>query len=404
MKSTMKKILIAAVIMFLLICISLVFLIANSSRILKSQIEKIAGDKIAIQNISLRWNSVDMSGIKVISENGAMAEAEIISIQTNFWGILKKGCFISQLILEKPSIRLRISKDGSIMYPVVPVFIPACHIENLLVRDSFVHIDKEKPLKTIKSRGKGGISASANDPQQRLNISIGKITIQNGTVLYLDGGVSKEPHQTRVEGIDFILTDIHAPFKDKWSDYSFSGKIPKRHSTGLLKSTGKINIGAMNADSNIDLKGLDITGFKPYFIKKVGADVSRGTLGLKMNMRIRSKILDAAGISTLRNLELAKGGGISERFLGVSGSALLSVLKNSNNELIFDFVIKGDMDDPMFNLKEALIEQITSGLAQKIGKSVSGVAESAAWVGKKAAISAAEGLKGAKKGIERVLK
>ena len=527
-----KKIILIIFLITVALALTIALLVKNSNRIIKNELEKALGKNFSVERISLTWGAVEAYGIRFKQGTEVTAEAGKLSIKASFIGLLKKQYSISSFVLERPVLKLSITKEGKVSNPFALAaekkgksasasVLPSFEINNIFLNDGEIQVQDERfppaennihirkvnaqlnnfsfPLKNIFSEVKisadvegniisGIINCSGNinlktmaadakvecqnlsafqingkepsvkaekitlaavreeAPSERIilpeavlvkpyfrvetdskgnlfsffqaakgksteepqgkrdkgsDIILKKIIMKNGTLLYLDGKISSPPHLTRVEAIDMTMTDISMPLKDNWSDYSFTGRIPGRGSTGILKWKGKMNFKTLDANSRMELRSLDITNFKPYFLKKGDADVSKGMLDLNMDIRVRSELINAPGKAVIKNLEFQSGKGIGEKFLGVPRSLVLNLLKTSNNELPLEFTLAGKLNDPKFNITENIVKRFTVGIAQKLGLSVVEVGEKVVVKGSESVKEIGRSLKSIGKGVEK---
>jgi hypothetical protein len=202
---------------------------------------------------------------------------------------------------------------------------------------------------------------------------------------------------TKLRNIEFDFKDLTFPLKDNFSGYSLSANIPGKQNTGTLRSNGKIKLINKDMDGKVEIKKRDITELKPYFQKKGDVNVTRGTLDMNMNVKIRSNKINAPGKAVLKDLEFERGSGMGNTFLNMPLSAVVSFLKNNNNEIVVNFVIEGDLDNPKFNFRESFMNKISIAMAEKLGLSIKRVGESIVETG-------AEGAKEVGKGIGESIK
>ena len=83
-------------------------------------------------------------------------------------------------------------------------------------------------------------------------------------------------------------------------------------------------------------------------------------------------------------------------------SAVVSFLKNNNNEIVVNFVIEGDLDNPKFNLRESLMNKISIGMAEKLGLSIQRIGESIVETGAEGAKEVGKSVQGIGEGIKRI--
>jgi hypothetical protein len=94
------------------------------------------------------------------------------------------------------------------------------------------------------------------------------------------------------------------------------------------------------------------------------SDVTNGLLSIVADINILNSRIDSAGKITIRDLEFTSNRGT---FLGLPLIAVTRLLKDSNNEIVLDFTLEGDLKNPEFNLQDSLIQRITFSLAKNLG-------------------------------------
>jgi hypothetical protein len=99
----------------------------------------------------------------------------------------------------------------------------------------------------------------------------------------------------------------------------------------------------------------------------------------------------------LKDLEFQRGSGLGNKFLNLPLSAVVSFLKNHNNEIVVNFVVEGDLNNPKFNIRESFMEKVSIAIAEKLGLSIKRIGESIVIFG-------AEGIKEVGKGIGEGIK
>jgi hypothetical protein len=155
-------------------------------------------------------------------------------------------------------------------------------------------------------------------------------------------------------------------------------------------------------DGKVEIKDLDITEFKPYYQKKGDVNVTKGTLDMNMDVKIRSNKIHAPGKAVLQHLEFSRGSGLGSTFLNLPLSAVVSFLKNHNNEIVVNFVVEGDLNNPKFNLRESIMNKISLEMAEKLGLSIQRIGESIVETGAEGAKEVGKGVKGFGEGIKKI--
>ncbi|MGE5790519.1 MAG: DUF748 domain-containing protein, partial [Syntrophaceae bacterium] len=192
----------------------------------------------------------------------------------------------------------------------------------------------------------------------------------------LDGKITRYPYPVRVTDIDLTADQLSYPVDNRDTAWRLSARMPGNQGTGTLTASGNTALKSRDTGAKVVLRNLDLTSFKPYLLKEGDVDVSRGFLDLDVDLGIRKRMLHAPAHSVLRDLQFVEGRGLKDQFLGVPRQLVVNALKTGNNQIEFDFVVEGSLDNPKFNLREDLVTRLTVGLAKKLGLSVIETGES----------------------------
>jgi hypothetical protein len=368
MKKGPRIALIAIGVAVLVLGIAIALLIKNANRIIKSELESLLGKGFSVQRIDLHWGKVEALDISFRNPAGKeVFKTDSLILEADFIGLLKKKYIISNLSLKNPYILLEKDPKGEFVNPFL--------------------------RKGPKKEGEKPIPP----------VFIKKIEVSKGSIDYFDKKVSSIPVLTRLRDIELEFKDITFPLGDNFSTYTFSASVPGNQSTGILNSKGKIKLKNKDTDSKVELRRLDITGFKPYFQKKGDVNVKKGTFDMDMDVKVKSRKINAPGKATLRGLEFEKGSGIGGTFLNIPRSAVINFLKNNNDEIVVNFILEGDLDNPKFNLRESFMNKVSIAIAEKLGLSVKRIGESIVIFGAEGAKEVGKGVKGIGESIKKLL-
>jgi hypothetical protein len=131
--------------------------------------------------------------------------------------------------------------------------------------------------------------------------------------------------------------------------FELAGIVKGLKRDGRAKLTGWVGPAARDSSSRIAPAEVDLVAFQPYLVKKHEARVTRGTLDLNLNSEVRNNYLDGKGKVVLQDPEFAPAQGFFDTFMGLPRNAVIGFLKDNNNVIDVDFVLKGDTKHPSFN-------------------------------------------------------
>ena len=370
MKKGLKITLISLAAVVLLLVIAFAFLIKHANKIIKYELESQLGKGFSIKQISLHWGKVEAFDVNFKNPAGKeVFKTDHLILEAGFMGILRKEYIISNVSLKNLYILLETDNKGNLLAPFT----------------------QKEPTKEI-----------AEKPLPP--IVINKIEIKNGALDYLDRKVSKTPVLTKLRDIELEFKDIAFPLGDNFSTYTLSANVPGNQSIGILKSKGKIKPKTSDMDCKVEIRKLDITAFKPYYQKKSDVNVTKGTLDLDMDTKVTSRKMNAPGKAVLKDLDFEKRPGVGGTFLNIPLSAVILFLKNNNNEIVVNFVMEGDLDNPKFTLREGFMDKVSIAMAEKLGLSVKRIGESIVILGAEGTKEAEKGVKGIGESIKKLFK
>jgi hypothetical protein len=369
-----KKIRIFLIVVFIFVValgVSVALLIKYSNQIIKVELERRLGKAFSIERIDLAWGHVEAVGVKLKNPAGKeVIKVDSLYVSADFMGLLRKEYVVSSVTLKNPYIFVEVDKKGDIVNPVLPV--------------------ESKPAEAKKQ------------DQTAVPVMIKKMEIVGGAIDYLDRKTPRTPVLTKIQNINLEAKNIHTPFTDTFSQYVLSANMPGHMSTGIVKSTGKINLKTRDMGCKTQVRALDLTDLQPYFQKDNTATIRKGLLDLDIDVRVVSKKVHAPGNAVLKDLEFQSGRGAGNYFMGIPLSLVIGFLKTSNNEIPVDFVVEGDLDNPKFSLQEEFVAKMTIALAGKLGFSIEGVAQSLLGGSVKGSGDIGSSVKGIEQGLKKL--
>jgi hypothetical protein len=289
---------------------------------------------------------------------GPPARAQSASFTAVSKGTAEKHLYLSDLLLIKPYLRLETDRDGKIISPL------------------WVAEEKERTTTPV---------------------DVKNLRIEDGELLYVDGKVARQPFPVSVTNIDLTTDQLSLPFGNQNTSYRLSARLPGKQGAGVLTSSGKTVLKTLDTNAKVSLHDLDLTSCKPYWQTEGEVDISQGFFDLDMDLGIKKRMLSAPGRSVLKDLQFVEGRGLVDRFLGLPRESVVNMLKRNDNQIAFDFVLEGSLDNPKYSLRENMLTRMTVELAKRLGLSV-------IETGEKVIIKGGELMKGAGDTVRQIFK
>jgi hypothetical protein len=364
MKRGHRIALLSTVSIIAIVAVTIAVLVRNANRIIKYQLEEFLGGGFSVKEIRLKWGEVQALDIRLRNPHGTeVLSTDSLVLHADFKGVLRKKYAVSDLSLTNPYILIETDNKGKLVNPILK--------------------------KKTEAEGKPSPPVFLED-----------VSVEKGSLDYLDGKITRTPTLTRLRDIRLEFRKLHLPFSEDFSSYTMTAAIPGNSATGALKIDGKTRLKTLDTDCRVNLTSLDITRFKPYFQKRGDVNVTRGLLDLNMNVKISSRKITAPGKAVLRDLQFESGTG--KRFFNIPLNPVLGFLKDNNGQIVFDFTVEGDMDNPKFNLRESIVQKLTLGIAARLGLSVTEIGESVIVFGAEGAKQIGRGVKEIGEGIREI--
>ncbi|NQT95834.1 MAG: hypothetical protein HQ572_05230 [Candidatus Omnitrophica bacterium] len=279
-----------------------------------------------------------------------------------------KGCRHPYL-LEVPKVKAFFSqrnpqeiKDG-LEVGDAQLFNPVLYLERL--KDSSLNIQhmeevfkqkKKVQVSSLKSKF-FGLFSYLSSPVKRLEdlIEIKPVfAITNGTFIFEDCYISEKPYRTTIENVQAnIKLSMGDDFKDiLYLDSEGSGVLNGRNGQAVEWVSGYDPTREKLTMSNtFHIRNLEFMHFEPYYDKFSPFIFKQGRAGGELVFNFDNGDIGSTNEIRLANLLLeAKEDHSFNKFWSTSAEDLYKYFSSSSGEVVFDFKIKGPMDNPKFYL------------------------------------------------------
>jgi len=343
-------------------------------RLLQGKIVEALGPGSRIAEIKVNWFSIEVLGLSIDGPRGWPAErtleAERVTIIPDLRSLLTEQIRIASIVVERPYLSVLRSPGKLIIVP---------------------SLTEQEGSEAEANRSNASARA----------VVISTIELKNGSVELFDATVSRPPLKTRLEQIDALIRDVAAPAAGRTS-FDLAAVVKGVKRDGRAKVTGWVGPAARDSSSRIVLAAVDMVALQPYLVRKNETQVTRGTLDLNLHSEVRNNNLDGKGKVVIKDLEFAPARVLLDTFMGVPRNAVIGFLKDHNNAIDVDFVLKGDTSHPNFSLNENLSTRIASAMAGQLGVSIKNVAEGLGTLGRRGVEGAGGVVEGVGSAVKRL--
>ena len=335
-------------IMVLLVAIIIFWLSRNLTHLVEQALRRTYGQELSLGRVEWGWNRLFLHDLRLKPPHGAPGGDRIsigkVVMTPQFSALLSRRIEIDLLRLESAKMLVEIAPDGSVIFPTV--------------------------FRSTGHPARGSVGGS-------LPLIISRVEVDKGELILLDRGsdrLTSPGVSNRQEGFNLLrLSDgwLHAgrlefPLKSSVVPFTLFLTSP---GPGSLRIDGTLDPVSLDAGLKITLRHWDLTRVRPYYLKPESLDVTRGFLDGDATVVVAAKKLHAPGEIRIKEVELERRGG-QGRFLGMSAKAFSSVIKNDRGEIVVPFLLEGDLNNPRFEMRRSLVEQIEWGIAHKPGAPV----------------------------------
>lgn len=316
---------------------------AHLTSLVQARLKTLVGPDISVENVTARWNRFELDRVRIARRgSGPFADrfsCERIVIRPSLLSLFSGRLDLSAILLEKPYLMLEINPDGSTARILTP------------------------------RRTAAAVPSAAGLP-----LRIAGLRISSGTLDLLDWQVARKGrlglsnpreryHLTSLQEISFSAGALDIPASER--------PMPVRleltsKGGGQLRISGDVAPKGLDTHLKLDLDGLNITRYRPYFLKEGDLDISAGSLSATNSLTISKRVLNAPGSLHLKGLAFDHSS-TRGTLLGIPAWALVSFLSDNRDELSVPFTVNGCLDNPRFSAHQSLVDQVATALSSKIG-------------------------------------
>jgi len=316
---------------------------AHLTGLVQARLRTLVGNDLTIGKVTARWNRVELEQIRMARHGAGPFDRRIaierVVLHPRLASLFSGHLELSDITIDKPYILLEIAPDGSLVKPF--------------------------PSSAAPSRKTAGPA---------LPVTIGAVHVIGGTVDLLDWHVAqrttkwlsnpgKRYNLLHLDDVALNLGKLDIPSEDRTIPLRLS---VKNQGSGTLVLNGTFAPKTLDSRLTLTITDLDITRFRPYYLKQGDLGVTAGFLSARSDITIAQRNLKAPGVIVLKGLAFERSGA-KGLWMGIPAWALVNFMANNKGELKTEFAVSGSLDNPRFSIRQSLTEQFASALSSKIG-------------------------------------
>jgi len=204
-------------------------------------------------------------------------------------------------------------------------------------------------------------------------LRIDRLRIERGSVDFEDWKAGESPVRLKLNDVDLEVEGVHYPFRSARSPIELKGNLEGTAGKGgEILAKGWINLKTADVETSLDMRGVDVKLFEPYYRKKVSAQIDSGYMAMAAKISLKEKFIDAPGRLKLSHLTIGEREGT---IFWIPAKRVIPLLKEKGDRMEVSFHVKGSFEDPRFRLQEALLTQIAISFLEVVGVPIRGVGE-----------------------------
>jgi hypothetical protein len=315
-------------------------------KVIQSQIQKAVGPGFTLREVKVKPTHLSVKGLHYegLATKKRYLQIEELRLYPAVLSFLKGPLRIRECSALKPSFFFYRTREGVLIGPW----------------------GLEK-----KEKREGGEEKKPGE-RESVSIRIDRFRIRKGAVDFEDMKMGEPPTQIRLRDLDLEIKDIQYPLRSARSPVELKGKMKGKGTDGELYVKGWMNFETSELETFFRAREIEVKTFEPYYRKRVSAEVESGYMDMDATIEVKERRVNAPGHLILNDLRIKEGEGT---VFWIPAKTLISILKDKGNRIQVKFHVKGNMDDPRFSLREAILVRIGISLAQAIGVPVIGAGE-----------------------------
>ena len=328
------------------------------------QLQKVMGPGLAIAKVGVKTTCLTVQKIEYEDPQSGQKflQIEEVRIYPSLFSFLKGRVNIRELLILQPSFHFYRSREGTWVGPWFPT----------------------------KKRGKDqAVSIEEKKVEEKFSIGIDRIRVEKGSFDFENQEYGRAQSPIQFKEVSFRLENIHYPIVSALSPFELRGKMVGSTREGKIEAKGWMNLQTGDTENVFEIREAEVKTFEPYYRKRVSAEIESGYINLAAKINLKQEWIDAPGSMELFDLRIKEEGTV----FWIPAKTLVSLLKNKGNRIKAQFHVKGNINDPKFDLQESVLTRLAFSFGEALGLPVKTLGETVLGSAGKGTEGLSEGLK-----------
>jgi len=308
------------------------------------QLRRMLGPGFTVAEIKVKLTHLSIRGIRYegLHTRTKYFQGEEVRVYPSLLSLLRGPLRVREFVILRPSFYFYRSREGVFTGPWTA--IP----------------EKEKEIaEDGEKKGKRPIA-----------IRIDRFRIEKGSVNFEDRKTGEPPAKIKLRELDLEIKDIYFPLISGHSPIVSKGKVEGKKGEGDTEFVGWIDFKTMDMETSLKVRKIELKTLEPYYRKRVSAEIDSGYMNMEAKITLKERMIDAPGKLELTDLHIREG-----TVFWIPTKTLIPLLQKRGDRIEAQFHMKGNMDDPQFNLQETFLIRTGIALAEGLGFPIKVVGE-----------------------------
>ncbi len=315
-------------------------------KFIQPRLQKAMGPGLSVARVEMKTTCLSVQKIEYEDPHSGRKFLQVkeVRIYPSLISFLRGRLKIRELLLLRPSFYFYRSREGVVAGPWFP----------------------------MERREKGDRALIEEEKVERgPSIAIDRIRIEKGSIDFEDQKYGRPQSPIQLREMDFRLKNIRYPIVSAPSPFELRGKMEGRTREGRIEAKGWIDLQTADTESVFKVSEMEVKTFEPYYQKRISAEIESGYFNLEAKISLKQRRIDAPGSMELIDLRMNEEGTI----FWVPAKTLVSLLKDKGNRVKAQFHVKGNINDPMFDLQENVLTRMAFSFGEALGLPVKSLGE-----------------------------